>query len=418
MEWYVLLLIILVVAVIAILVTRLLAERGSRELHALNESQAKELEMLHVQIERERAEQTRQFAQQLTLVKEQLTTASQEMLRQRAEELNSANISQMKAIITPLQETIREMKVSMDGHRDQNNRNTASIEEQIRQMLSNVQAIGATADNLANALRHKNKTQGNWGEVILREILESQGLKEGVHYEEQVTLRDERGSVLRHEDTGKSMVPDVILHYPDNKDVVIDSKVSLTDFLDYVEADSEEQREQSLKKHLSSIRRHIRELSGKNYSHYIKNGRSSLNYVIMFVPNESALQLALVNDSHLWREAFDAGVFITGEQNLIAALRMIQLAWVQEKQRKNMEEVFRLADELLKRAGAFYTRFEKLGKGISDLQKLYDDTENKLKTGQQNMFVPARKLKEMGAKEDSKYPLPAPEEEECHDTDL
>ena len=418
MEWYVLLLIILVVAVIAILVTRLLAERGSRELRALNESQAKELEMLHVQIERERAEQTRQFAQQLTLVKEQLTTASQEMLRQRAEELNSANISQMKAIITPLQETIREMKVSMDGHRDQNNRNTASIEEQIRQMLSNVQAIGATADNLANALRHKNKTQGNWGEVILREILESQGLKEGVHYEEQVTLRDERGSVLRHEDTGKSMVPDVILHYPDNKDVVIDSKVSLTDFLDYVEADSEEQREQSLKKHLSSIRRHIRELSGKNYSHYIKNGRSSLNYVIMFVPNESALQLALVNDSHLWHEAFDAGVFITGEQNLIAALRMIQLAWVQEKQRKNMEEVFRLADELLKRAGAFYTRFEKLGKGISDLQKLYDDTENKLKTGQQNMFVPARKLKEMGAKEDSKYPLPAPEEEECHDTDL
>lgn len=418
MEWYVLLLIILVVAVIAILVTRLLAERGSRELRALNESQAKELEMLHVQIERERAEQTRQFVQQLTLVKEQLTTASQEMLRQRAEELNSANISQMKAIITPLQETIREMKVSMDGHRDQNNRNTASIEEQIRQMLSNVQAIGATADNLANALRHKNKTQGNWGEVILREILESQGLKEGVHYEEQVTLRDERGSVLRHEDTGKSMVPDVILHYPDNKDVVIDSKVSLTDFLDYVEADSEEQREQSLKKHLSSIRRHIRELSGKNYSHYIKNGRSSLNYVIMFVPNESALQLALVNDSHLWREAFDAGVFITGEQNLIAALRMIQLAWVQEKQRKNMEEVFRLADELLKRAGAFYTRFEKLGRGISDLQKLYDDTKNKLKTGQQNMFVPARKLKEMGAKEDSKYPLPAPEEEECHDTDL
>ena len=274
-------------------------ERENRDLLALKESQGKELELLHQQMEQERAERSRDLQKQLELVKEQLSTTTQEMLRQRTADLHQANAQQMGAIIDPLKETIREMKSSMDSSRDQNNKNTAALGEQIKQMLASAQNIGQKADHLADALRNESKVQGNWGETILSELLQNQGLKEGVHYDVQTALRDDRGDLLLHEETGSKMIPDVVLHYPDNKDVVIDSKVSLTAFLDYMEADSEDHRKEALGRHLASMHQHVKELSRKNYSSYIKNGHQSLDYVIMFVPNESALQLALLNDTHL-----------------------------------------------------------------------------------------------------------------------
>lgn len=385
-------------------------EADNKQLSALKESQGKELEMLRGQMEQERAERTKQLQDQLALVKEQLTTTTQEMLRERTADLHQANARQMGAIIDPLKETIREMKSSMESSRDQNNKNTAALEEQIKQMLSSAQNIGLKADNLANALRNENKVQGNWGETILSELLQSQGLKEGIHYDVQAMLRDDRGTAVLNEETGSKMIPDVVLHYPDGKDVVIDSKVSLTAFLEYMEADDENRKKEALGRHLNSILQHVRELSKKNYSSYIKNGHQSLDYVIMFVPNESALQLALLSDTHLWREAFDKGVFVTSEQNLIAALRMIQLAWTQELQHQNQERVYELANQLIDRVGDFSERFEKLGDGLGSLQKQYDEARKKLNTGRQSLLGPARQLVEMGAKENPKRPLP-PEEE-------
>ena len=386
-------------------------EEENRELRALRESQGKELELLHQQMEQERAERSRDLQKQLELVKEQLSTTTQEMLRQRTADLHQANAQQMGAIIDPLKETIREMKSSMDSSRDQNNKNTAALGEQIKQMLASAQNIGQKADHLADALRNESKVQGNWGETILSELLQSQGLKEGVHYDVQTALRDDRGDLLLHEETGSKMIPDVVLHYPDNKDVVIDSKVSLTAFLDYMEADNDDRRKEALGRHLSSMHQHVKELSRKNYSSYIKNGHQSLDYVIMFVPNESALQLALLNDTHLWRDAFDKGVFITSEQNLIAALRMIQLAWTQELQHQNQERVYELANTLVDRVSDFTDRFEKLGAGITSLQHQYEESRKKLNTGRQSLLAPARQLVEMGAKENAKRPLPPPEEE-------
>lgn len=386
-------------------------ERENRDLLALKESQGKELELLHQQMEQERAERSRDLQKQLELVKEQLSSTTQEMLRQRTADLHQANAQQMGAIIDPLKETIREMKSSMDSSRDQNNKNTAALGEQIKQMLASAQNIGQKADHLADALRNESKVQGNWGETILSELLQNQGLKEGVHYDVQTALRDDRGDLLLHEETGSKMIPDVVLHYPDNKDVVIDSKVSLTAFLDYMEADNEDRRKEALGRHLSSMHQHVKELSRKNYSSYIKNGHQSLDYVIMFVPNESALQLALLNDTHLWRDAFDKGVFITSEQNLIAALRMIQLAWTQELQHQNQERVYELANTLVDRVSDFTDRFEKLGAGITSLQHQYEESKKKLNTGRQSLLAPARQLVEMGAKENAKRPLPPPEEE-------
>ena len=172
----------------------------------------------------------------------------------------------------------------MESNRDSGNKNTASIEKAIEEVLKRANDIGTEADKPARALRSENKIQGNWGEIILDELLQSQGLEEGKHYHTQATLRDSSGQAVRHDETGKRLIPDVLLHYPDNKDAVIDAKVSLTAFLDYQQAQSDEERTDALDRHLSSIRSHVKELSRKDYSRYIQSPRQSLDYVIMFVP--------------------------------------------------------------------------------------------------------------------------------------
>ena len=270
-------------------------------------------------------------------MQEQLQNATREILGQRTRELSQQNTVQMTAIIDPLKETIREMRTAMDNSRDTHNKNTASLEKAIEEVMKRTREIGAEADKLASALRNENKVQGNWGELILDELLESQGLKEGIHYEKQVTLRDRTGKAILNEESGKRMIPDTILHYPDGKDAVIDSKVSLTAFVDYQNAETDEARAEALQRHVRSVRQHVAELARKDYSAYIKLPRQALNYVIMFVPNEGALQLALAEAPELWREAFSKGVFITGEQNLTAALRIIQIAWTQMQQAQNQE---------------------------------------------------------------------------------
>ena len=188
------------------------------------------------------------------------------------------------------------------------------------------------------------------------------------------------------------------MHYPDNKDLIIDSKVSLTAFVDYCNTADETEKANALKRHMISLRNHCKELQKKNYSSYIKSPRVSLDYVVMFVPNESAMQLALYEDATLWRDAFEAGVFITSEQNLLALLRMIQLAWAQVKQARNQQEVFEAVNKLLDRVGEFVKRYEDLGKKMDALRNSYDDTKNKLYTGNQSVVKAAEKLIDMGGK--------------------
>ena len=199
-----------------------------------------------------------------------------------------------------------------------------------------------------------------------------------------------------HDETGSRLIPDVVVHYPDNKDLIIDSKVSLTAFVDYCNADDENEKQLALRRHLQSIRAHYKELQRKNYSSYIKAPRVSLNYVIMFIPNESAMQIALYEDSKLWREAFENGVFITSEQNLLALLRMIQLSWAQVHQARNQQEVFEAVNKLLDRVADFIKRYEDLGKRIESLQGSYDETKKKLYSGNQSVVKAANKLIEMG----------------------
>ena len=359
--------------------------------------------------EREKAEAAQRFDRQLreslALVHEQLKTATEQLLRQRSRELDETNQSQMGALINPLRQTISEMRKAMDDNRDSYNRNTASLTEQLRLMHEATQHIGAEADRLARALQSGPKVQGNFGEMKLDLLLERFGFTRGEEYDLQQMIRDERGNAVRNEDSNERMVPDVILHYPDHKDVIIDSKVSLTAFVNYVNAETDDDRRRALAEHIGSIRRHVEELSRKDYSRYIDRRRVTLDYVIMFVPQEAALLLALTSDTDLWSQAFDKKVFITGEQNLFAVLRMLQIAWTQQRQTENQERVFGLANEMLDRVGDFVQRFDEVGERIARVQQSYDNARKKL-DGRQSILVPANELKKLGAKQNPVRPIP------------
>ena len=340
----------------------------------------------------------KQFGMQINALKSELQDTTERLLAQREESLAKTNHIQLDAILNPLKNEIEGMRKSMTDNIKSSSENKASLEKAIEDLMKRTQDIGNDANNLANALKNETKTQGNWGELILENILEKSGLTEGEHYEKQTTLRDSHGNMLFHDVTGKRLIPDIVIHYPDNKDVIVDSKVSLTAFVDYCNADNETDKSSAMKRHLQSMRAHYKELQKKNYASYIKSPRVSLDYVIMFIPNESAMQLALYEDVGLWREAFENGVFITSEQNLLALLRMIQLAWTQVKQARNQQEIFDAVQKLLNRVDEFMKRYEDIGRKIESLQSSYEDTKKKLYDGNQSVVKAANQISKYSGK--------------------
>lgn len=360
--------------------------------------------------ERQRMEEMQQksdeqFAQRLSLVQEQLKNTTEILLRQRSEELDKTNMAQMGAILTPLREVIKEMKDSMDDNKESFARSTSALGEQLRQMMTVTNSLGSEAEKLSKALQTGPKVQGDFGEMKLRDLLDKFGFSVGLEYDVQYVMRDAKGKVIRNDDTNDSMRPDVVLHYPEEKDVIIDAKASLTAFIGYVNATTDEERKQYLEDHVKSVRKHINELADKQYYRYNMDGRQTLDFVIMFIPNEAAMQAALYKDPDLWSYAFNKKVFVTSEQNLYAVLRMLEIAWIQRRQTENQEKVFGLANLMIDRVGDFIERFEDIGDKVDKLQKSYDSAHTKL-TGNQSMLVPARKLVNMGAKENPKHPLP------------
>ncbi len=346
-----------------------------------------------------------QFAQRLSLVQEQLKSTTEILLRQRSEELDKTNMAQMGTILTPLREVIKEMKNSMDDNKESFARSTSALGEQLRQMMAVTSSLGSEAEKLSKALQAGPKIQGDFGEMKLRDLLDKFGFTVGLEYDVQYIMRDTKGKMIRNDDTNDTMRPDVVLHYPEEKDVIIDAKASLTAFIGYINATTEDERKRYLDEHVRSVRKHINELADKQYYRYNMDGRKTLDFVIMFIPNEAAMQAALYKDPDLWSYAFNKRVFVTSEQNLYAVLRMLEIAWIQRRQTENQEKVFGLANLMIDRVGDFVERFEDIGDKVEKLQKSYDSAHTKL-TGNQSMLVPARKLVTMGAKENPRHPLP------------
>ena len=365
-----------------------------------------EMQMLGQQRQEQLRAQREQFDEQLKTTKEQLRVMAQQLMDAQAQRLKEENREQMGTITQPLKEAITEMRKAINDNTKDHTAQTASLKEQLRLMMETGREMSEKAEGLANVLRRDNKVSGNMGEIILGDLLASQGLTEGIHYEVQARLRDEQGRPMKNDDTGREMQPDVILHYPQGQDVVIDSKVSLVAYQRYVNAETPEEKERALQEHIKSVRAHVTELARKDYSKYIKAPREAVDFVIMFVPFESSLQLALVNDPSLWREAFERKVFITGEQNLLGILHMIHIAWVQNQQAENQERVFGVAEQLLDRLGDFIQRYHKVGEQLEQVRKAYDFSVNKLNEGRQSVVQKANELKQLGAKENPNRRIP------------
>lgn len=381
-------------------------ERQLAEAKRQYETQLEEADRRH---ERDKEERTamldRQFAERLKLVQEQLNSTTERLLKQRSEELDRTNRTQMDSILAPMKAVMAEMKKSMDDNRESFTRSTASLSEQLRQMHATTTSLGAEAEKLSKALQTGPKVQGDFGEMKLNDLLDKFGFTKGVEYDVQYTMRDSKGNVIRNDDTDDMMRPDVVLHYPDHKDVIIDSKASLTAFIGYVNAETDDERKRYLDEHVKSVRRHVDELSAKSYGKYSMEGGTTLDFVIMFVPQEAAMQLAVSADATLWNYAFERNVVITGEQNLFSLLRLLQIAWTQQRQADNQEQVFGLANSLVERVALFVERFDKIGRNVEAVQAAYDDAK-KAMTGNRGFVTSARKLVEMGAKENPRRKLP------------
>ena len=373
-------------------------EAENKQLNAKAESQGRELELVRQQMDEE-----------LKRHEERFKNMAQQLLETSASKLKESNTETMTGITQPLKDAVEKMQKAIHENQEKSAGYSASFAEQMKMMMQQTQQLGEKTESLTNVLRRDNKVSGNMGEIILGDLLASQGLTEGIHYEVQARLRDELGRPLKHDETGKEMQPDVILHYPQGQDAIVDSKVSLVAYEKYVNAESPEEKERYLQDHIKSVRQHVNELARKDYSKYIKNGRETVDFVIMFVPFESSLQLALANDPTLWREAFEKKVFVTGEQNLLGILHMIHIAWVQNQQAENQEKVFGLAEQLLDRLGDFVQRYNDLGNKIEAVQKAYESTNNKLITGRQSVVQKGRELVDLGAKENANRRIPMPE---------
>ncbi|MBQ2224444.1 MAG: DNA recombination protein RmuC [Prevotella sp.] len=373
-----------------------------KELQTRNEEQQK-------QHQQEVELRERRFQEQLRTSNEQFQNLATRIMEQTTSKLKEQNSESIGHITQPLKENLERLQDAISKTNTATTQNTSSLVKQLELMAQKTDKIDQSATRLANVMRGANKVQGNWGELTLQNLLDSQGLQLGRDYDMQQTITDEKGNAILNDDSGKRMIPDVILHYPNGEDVVIDSKMTIDSYLSYVNAETDDMKKKYADDVVKSIRTQFNSLARKDYSAYIKSPRRAIDFVIMYVPYEGALQLALARDPKLWNEAFEKQVFITSQQNLMAILKIIQIAWRQFNQTENQKHVYDLAEELLKRVGDFVKRFDKVGKDIESLHKSYDDAYKKAYTGRQSIVQKANELKQLGVKENATLQIPQAE---------
>ena len=345
------------------------------------------------------------FDETIAKVTAQMKDATGEMLRQRQKEFQEASGTSIGQIVTPLRETIDKMQRAMSESQNQQSASNSALKTIIEQMMQQSEATRRSTDHLANVFRKSNNVQGNWGETVLDELLEGQGLTRGIHYDIQPTIRDAAGNAILNQE-GARLRPDIILHLDQRREVIIDSKVSLAAFMDYVNATDEGERQRYLAAHVASIREQVNRLATKDYSAYIQPPKVKMDYVIMFVPHTGALWTALNAQPDLWRKAMERGVYIADEQTLFAALRIISLTWTQIRQAENHEKVYALANEMMDRVGQFMKKYLAVGTALEKAQQAYDEAGRKLSPTGQSILQTCGKLQKLGAKQSDKNPIP------------
>ena len=384
---------------------QLLNSQHAEQLQREQEHYTEQLQQLRIQhaeqLQRLDTQHAEQLQQQLQLLREQMSTVSEKVLRQRSEQLSEQNQEQLSVILNPLQDGIRLMREAVEKSDREHSATMVRLDATIKTSIEQSREVGERADKLAQALTGENKTQGNFGELRLKQLLVDMGFEEGTQFEEQMTMRDTRGRTIYDEDSHR-MVPDVILHFPDERDIIIDSKMSLKAFEEYHNAADDETRAQALQRHIVSVRQHVNELAQKNYSTYIREGRARLDFVLMYVFSESALQLALANDAALWRDAYDKGVIIVGSQNLYTMLRVVEMTWRQVRQVENQENIMKAASTIVDRVQMFYERFLRVEEQLDKTRRAFDEVKVVTASSGQSIETAARRLMKYGVQDNPK----------------
>lgn len=338
-----------------------------------------------------------------------LALENEKILKAREEALKKEAAETMKVITGGLDKDIKDMKEAFDAQKKTHAEESSAIKTQfaetVKHLKEQTDSIGVKAENLASALKGKNKMQGIFGETILENILKSEGLREGHDYDSEFWLRDRKGNIIENEDTGRRMRPDFALHFPDETDILIDAKVSLSALSDYFEAETDEQRADASRRNLESVQNHIKELTGKEYQKYVV-GRKTLDYVIMFIPNYGAYQLAKQEDPEVFAKAFAQNVLITTEETLIPFLRLIRSAWVQKEQMENISEIIDAAQNMVDRVALFCDENARVQNSLENVLNSMKKNSARLMESPQSIVGAAWKAVNHGIKRPSGHILP------------
>lgn len=383
-----------------------LKEAQTAQIEQLKAAQTAQLEQVkegqQKQIEALREMNREQVESQMKLIREQMQTTSEEILKRRQDELGERNKEQVSKIIDPLTQSLKSMREAFDKSKEQQNEALTRLDATIKVNMEKSAALGETADRLTRALTGEVKVQGNFGELKLKQLLEDLELKEGEQFDTQETLRDKAGKQAKGDD-GRGLIPDFILHFPNNRHVVVDSKMSLTDYERYMNAeDGTPEKSEYLKAHVASVRAQVKRLARKEYTKYLPEGYNRLNFAIMYVPIEGALNLALLNDTTLWREAYDEGVMILGPQTMYMNLRVLEMMWTQVRQLKNQQAMIDAANIVVERVQDFGMRFIDVETSMnSTVEKMAKLKVSTAESGR-SIITAAKSLLKAGAKENKK----------------
>ncbi len=376
------------------------------QINELKDSYNKQLAQVKENTEKQLAQlremNKEQVETQLALIKEQMRTTSEDVLKTRQAELENQNKEQVSKIIDPLQKSLKDMEQALNNSKEQQKEALTRLDATIKLNMEKSVSLGETADRLTRALTGEVKVQGNFGELKLKQLLEDLELKEGEQFDTQETLRDKSGKIAKGDD-GKGLVPDFILHFPNNRHVVVDSKMSLTDYERYMNTeDGAPEKSIYLKSHIDSIRAQVKCLAKKEYTKYLPMGYNRLNFAIMYVPIEGALNLALLNDATLWREAYDDGVMILGPQTMYMNLRVLEMMWTQVRQLNNQQAMVDAANIIIERVQIFGERFLDVESSMNDAVKKISKLKITTSDSGQSIITAARNLLKAGAKENKK----------------
>lgn len=383
-----------------------LKEAQTAQLEQLKAAQTAQLEQVkegqQKQIEALREMNREQVESQMKLIREQMQTTSEEILKRRQDELGERNKEQVSKIIDPLTQSLKSMREAFDKSKEQQNEALTRLDTTIKVNMEKSAALGETADRLTRALTGEVKVQGNFGELKLKQLLEDLELKEGEQFDTQETLRDKAGKQAKGDD-GRGLIPDFILHFPNNRHVVVDSKMSLTDYERYMNAeDGTPEKSEYLKAHVASVRAQVKRLARKEYTKYLPEGYNRLNFAIMYVPIEGALNLALLNDTTLWREAYDEGVMILGPQTMYMNLRVLEMMWTQVRQLKNQQAMIDAANIVVERVQDFGMRFIDVETSMNNTVEKMAKLKVSTAENGRSIITAAKSLLKAGAKENKK----------------